>query len=448
MASPNIPPPIHIDGRTLEGGGQLLRLALSLSCLTSLPIHITSIRGSRGKGGGLKGSHLAAVDFLARACGARAEGMELKSKDLLFDPCHGGNEKGVGGEGKWWQEQKDKDGNVVGRKIGIKMATPGSVFLVFQALLPFLLFSSINPGINLNNNNSDDDSEALNDKTKPQDQTDPLPITLTIHGGTHVFNSPSSEYTQQVLLPTLLRIGIPPIAITLHKRGWTCGRPQIGCVTFTLKPFAPGSFLPAFSLGQKDRDRGEVIAIHISILAPSTAVRGQVRTAVMTSIVAKWGSDVGITFPVDEDSGHAKRLYLLLVAETSKGFRYGRDWLYDRKIGEVGDAVGGLVERVVGDLEGEVRGGRGVDGFMEDQLVVFQALARGRSAVGDGGGDGERETAAPEPTLHTKTARWVAEKVLDMRFDSDGGCEGVGFTVAERYREREALVAGIARLKI
>ncbi|KAI9871674.1 MAG: hypothetical protein M1830_002627 [Pleopsidium flavum] len=432
MASPDSSQPIHVDGRTLEGGGQLVRVALCLSSLTSLPIHITSIRGSRGnKGGGLKGSHLAAVGFLARMCKARTEGMELKSKDLLFEPCQVQNESGVVREGQGWRESKDRDGRVVGREMEIKMATPGSVFLVFQALLPYLVFSSFPDP---NHDNSDIDSALPSNKSRPQDQWTPLPITVTIHGGTHTSNSPSFEYTQQVLLPTLVRIGLPPITLKLHKRGWTNGRPQIGSVTFTLTPLAPGSFLPAFSLVQNDNAR--VSAIQVSILAPSPAIRDQIRTIVTTSILAKWDREVEVTFPVDEDSGHPKRLYLLLVAETSRGCRYGRDWLYDRKIGHAGDVVEALVEKVVGDLHGEVKGGGAVDEFMEDQLVIFQALARGRSVVG-GVEKGDLENASTQPTLHTQTARWVAKTILDIQFVKHGGCKGVGFTVRERNQKRQ-----------
>src|SRR5256885_17101643 len=58
---------ITLDGRTLEGGGQLVRVALTLSALLSIPVYIHHIRGkraSRGKTGGLKESHLAALEVL------------------------------------------------------------------------------------------------------------------------------------------------------------------------------------------------------------------------------------------------------------------------------------------------------------------------------------------------------------------------------------------------
>jgi len=45
---------IEIDGRTGEGGGQLVRIACGLAAVTSLPICITRIRGNREgpRGGG------------------------------------------------------------------------------------------------------------------------------------------------------------------------------------------------------------------------------------------------------------------------------------------------------------------------------------------------------------------------------------------------------------
>jgi RNA 3'-terminal phosphate cyclase (ATP) len=69
---------IHLDGTTLEGGGQILRLATCLSALSKTPIHITNIRGNRSGGGGLKAQHLTSVQWLGQACNARVGGIGLK----------------------------------------------------------------------------------------------------------------------------------------------------------------------------------------------------------------------------------------------------------------------------------------------------------------------------------------------------------------------------------
>lgn len=39
--------PVEIDGRTGEGGGQLVRIAVGLSALTGIPISVRNVRGNR-----------------------------------------------------------------------------------------------------------------------------------------------------------------------------------------------------------------------------------------------------------------------------------------------------------------------------------------------------------------------------------------------------------------
>ena len=53
--------------------------------------------------------------------------------------------------------------------------------------------------------------------------------------------------------------------------------------------------------------------------------------------------------------------------------------------------------------------------------VVFQALAEGKCSI-DGG----------SPSLHTQTARWVAEEILNIKFNAGGHCRGVGFQALTR----------------
>jgi RNA 3'-terminal phosphate cyclase (ATP) len=76
---------IRIDGSEGEGGGQILRTALSLSMMTGTPFVIENIRAGRSKPGLLR-QHLACVNAAAEITSAVVEGAELQSKALRFQP--------------------------------------------------------------------------------------------------------------------------------------------------------------------------------------------------------------------------------------------------------------------------------------------------------------------------------------------------------------------------
>jgi len=76
---------ILLDGTFGEGGGQVLRTALSLSALTGTPFRIERIRGRR-KNPGLRQQHLTCVQAAAALCEARVEGNQIGSGELLFRP--------------------------------------------------------------------------------------------------------------------------------------------------------------------------------------------------------------------------------------------------------------------------------------------------------------------------------------------------------------------------
>ena len=416
----------HLDGTTLEGGGQLLRLALSLSSLTQIPIHVTDIRGKRpGKVSGLKASHLAGVTWLASATAATTEGMEVKSSQLVFRPSSIGEAARTdeGQSGHVARKEDEKGGvwedvfenrRLVRRQSRIPLSSPGSIALVLQAILPYLLLSSC---------------------PNTDDQKTVVPLRITIEGGTNVSSSPSIEYVSQVLLPMLSqKLGLPPIATTLHKRGWSTGRSEIGSVTFDIEPLPREFVLPAFSF----QDRGTLAKVHVSILAPEAGARNSIRDKVTTRLRA-WSPETEILFPVDERSGSEKRLYLLLVAETSNGYRLGRDWLFDAKARGLSTekVCEKLVTKVMKDLEKELKHGGCVDEYMQDQLVVFQALAAGKAEV-DYGID-------REATLHTRTARWVAEQVLGSAFDDMGRFQGLGYAVGEDFQKRKRMPLQVAQ---
>lgn len=76
---------ISIDGSLGEGGGQVLRTALSLSIITGKAFTLERIRAKRERPGLLR-QHLASVKAAAAISDARIEGAELGSSSLVFVP--------------------------------------------------------------------------------------------------------------------------------------------------------------------------------------------------------------------------------------------------------------------------------------------------------------------------------------------------------------------------
>ncbi|KAI0886185.1 EPT/RTPC-like protein [Annulohypoxylon maeteangense] len=408
--------PLLLDGRTGEGGGQLVRIACALAAVTSQPIRIDHVRGNRPghRGGGLKAQHVSAIQWLAEATGAEVEGLAVGSHTLEFRPSlpptalAGRNFKIIAGN------------------------TASSTLLVFQAIFPFLLFAGNESG---------------------------EPIELEIHGGTNVSFSPSYEYLDQVLLPILQdRFGIT-VERQLKKRAWAVGPQFRGCIKLKFHPLAPGQSLKL--LGPWNKTPGaedfRLKRVDVSILVP-TFLREPLEKA-LTHEITKTFPDVDIQFVFFEDSRHGARLYTLLVAHSQTGLRWGHDYMYNRAwkkktpdslSAEISrKACRGLLEEVT------IRGV--VDEHLQDQLVVFQALADGRTSFprSNEPADDSAESRTPngpdyrnnsledrtpddnlkkdsthEPfgdgSTHTTTARWVVSELLPtvQWFNKGAICDG------------------------
>ena len=401
--------PVELDGRTLEGGGQLVRNALCLSALTGIPVKIHHIRGNRSSGGGLKAQHLACVNWLAHACSAKVEGAEKGSTTLFFEPGKARSDSVCCKYSPAFKKVM-RDGEPSYSCRSFEIGTAGSTGLGLQAILPFILFSELPSGI---------------------------PVRIVLSGGTNVSGSPSYDYISQVLLPMLKTIGFPEIKATLHKRGWSHGGSNIGSFTLEIPPRETVT-LPAFRLRQVNLYAKPAKPTHLraTIIAPSSCHK-HFRTVLIPAIHHHFGkthSEVtGNQEIICEGSLHDKRMYFLLVAtieatpagsNSSTTYKLGRDWLYDRKIRTHERSATEMAEAVTNALADECQSGGWVDEHMRDQLVIFQALSQSGSEIYPGLGF---EHELREPSLHARTAEWVAKKMMRVKFDVDGTCDGVGF---------------------
>lgn len=155
---------IRIDGAAGEGGGQVLRSALALSMATGQSFRVDNVRAGR-KRPGLMRQHLTAVRAAQTLCSARVEGMEIGSRQVVFEP-----------------------GAVLAGDHTFAIGTAGSTTLVLQTVLPALLAA-------------------------------PAPSRLVLEGGTHNPLAPPFEFLARAYVPLLRRLG-PRLEVRLEKYGF------------------------------------------------------------------------------------------------------------------------------------------------------------------------------------------------------------------------------------
>jgi RNA 3'-terminal phosphate cyclase (ATP) len=155
---------IEIDASFGEGGGQILRSALSLSVITGKGMRLTGVRARRPQPG-LKPQHLKAIEAAAQISTAHVDGAALGSQTLCFEP------------------RELRSG-----KYEFDIGTAGSVSLLLQTLCLPLSFAD-------------------------------APSGLTLTGGTHVPWSPCYHYLQWQWLPYLAEAGYH-VACSLERAGF------------------------------------------------------------------------------------------------------------------------------------------------------------------------------------------------------------------------------------
>ncbi len=175
---------LTLDGSQGEGGGQILRTALTLSMCTGLPFQIEKIRARRTNPG-LTRQHLTAALAATEISGAVLTGASIGSQFLAFEPRR-----------------------IRGGEYRFAIGSAGSCTLVFQTILPALL------------------------------QADG-PSRLTLQGGTHNPMAPPFPFLERAFVPLLQRMGAK-VSVKLVRHGfYPAGGGEIVADITPLKRLSP-----------------------------------------------------------------------------------------------------------------------------------------------------------------------------------------------------------------
>lgn len=345
---------LKIDGSTGEGGGQIIRTALSLSMLTGTPIEIINIRAGRAKPG-LMRQHLVCLQASQKISNAAVTGAHLGSTTFSFSPS------------------TIKSGDYT-----FDIGSAGSTSLVLQTLLPALLFA--NTGL-------------------------ASPSTVTVKGGTHNPLAPTTDFLIQAFVPALAKLGMQ-IDIELQQAGFApIGG---GSIKATIAPFLRRANTLPFKL----TERGELVNINLvanvlnleydickrELASAQTALveSGVDSTLITTRSHKLQGIGEGntcyaqVTHTVDELPTHKtgtqkphQEMFTLLGEKRSSAEN-------------MGSRLAGLVKRYLFNTDALV------DEYLTDQLLLPLALS--------GGG----AFSARMISGHTETQAWLIEQFLPV----------------------------------
>jgi len=330
---------IEIDGSQKSGSGTILRLSVALAAVLGQTLHIYNIRQNRPEPG-LRPQHLEAVLTAARLCDAELEGAELHSRELWFKPK-----------------------KIKGGKVEAEIGTAGSIPMLLMTVLPICALAENVVHLHV------------------------------VKGGTDVSNSPTINYLQHVLLPTLRRMGLST-ALAVQRYGYY---PKgMGEVTITVEPSKSLKPLWLENFGELKAIKGVSVC---TFLAERKVAERQAKAAKDYLKAKGYTADVQIVN--DNSNPLQKGSSLVLWAETGTGLVLGAD-----AIGELRKTSETVGREAAEKFYAEISAEPTVDVHLADMLVPYVALAKGGSTY-----------LTRTISEHLETNIWLVEKILNSRFN-------------------------------
>lgn len=325
-----------------------MRNAAAYSAILGLQTRIYNVRANRTQPG-LKRQHLIALELLADACGGNLIGGSVGSNDVTFqasfDSCLEVNQKET----------------LVG-----DTKTAGSICLLLQAVLPYAM--------------------CTNRK-----------INWTFRGGTNALMAPQYDYWEHVFLPVLSKMGISieSIQAQVVRRGYF---PKGGGEVVVSTTPLSRSIQPILLT-----DRGQLTDITIRAFHGGKCpkyVAVKMLKAAESYVKSRYVNVPIHTIISYDDSVADSGSGILLVCKTATGCRFGGSALGSRKVPPQETGIEAAKE-----LCSTLEDGGCVDEYLQDQLIIYMALASGTSRVLTG-----------SLTMHTQSAIDIAKKLCNAKF--------------------------------
>jgi len=305
---------VYVDGSAGEGGGQILRTSLALSCITGKNLHIENIRAAR-RNPGLAKQHLSCVEAARQICDGQCRGDALHSQVLDFQPRR-----------------------VRGGNFSFDIGSAGSASLVIQTVLPALFLAE-------------------------------KPSTVTVTGGTHNPWAPPFDFLAETFLPAIGAAGFHAGCQLIKHGFFPAGG---GKVAFNIQPWrqnTDGTIVFCEPSGER-----QIYARIYTAKLPEHIAQRQKRLLRQSGLIIRNVEHIEVT----DSDGPGNCVTIRLVASSSAAWGWRGITTVFTAFGQRGKPSEKVVGEVVGLAKDFLAGGAAVDRFLADQLLVYMAISNPR----------------------------------------------------------------------